>query len=128
MLLYPFVSHNTRKTWHLYRILITFCVLHIFQTHQLFPFKDVLFDYCRSIFATAYLLYHMRLFYGTITADEMLRDHVDVDWGSIAWRANKAELLRFFEVCKLNVSSLKQLEPAKDYAVVFIEAVWGDSA
>lgn len=63
-----------------------------------------------------------------VTADEMLRDHVDVDWGSIAWRANKAELIRFFEVCELNISSLKQLEPAKDYAVVFIEAVWGDSA
>ena len=63
-----------------------------------------------------------------VTADEMLRDHVDVDWGSIAWRANKAELIRFFEVCELNISSLKQLEPAKDYAVVFIETVWGDSA
>lgn len=63
-----------------------------------------------------------------VTADEILRDHVDVDWGSIAWRANKAELIRFFEVCELNISSLKQLEPAKDYAVVFIEAVWGDSA
>lgn len=63
-----------------------------------------------------------------VTADAMLRDHVDVDWGSIAWRANKAELMRFFEDCKLNVSSLKQLEPATDYAVVFIETVWGDSA
>ena len=24
-----------------------------------------------------------------VTADAMLRDHVDVDWGSIAWKANK---------------------------------------
>ena len=40
-----------------------------------------------------------------VTADEMLRDHVDVDWGSIAWRANKAELLRFFEVCNAPCSS-----------------------
>lgn len=58
-----------------------------------------------------------------VTADEMLRDHVDVDWGSIAWHANKVELTRLFEVCRLDASSLKVLEAAKDYVVVFIEEV-----
>lgn len=58
-----------------------------------------------------------------VTADEMLRDHVDVDWGSIAWHANKAELTRLFDVCRLDTSSLKALQSAKDYAVVFIEEV-----
>ena len=58
-----------------------------------------------------------------VTADEMLRDHVDVDWGSIAWHATKAELTRLFDVCRLDTSSLKVLQSTKDYAVVFIEEV-----
>lgn len=63
-----------------------------------------------------------------MTADEMLRDRVNIDWGSIAWKANKEELLPFFEVCKLNTSLLDGLSESIDYAVVFIETVWGDSA
>ena len=56
------------------------------------------------------------------TADEFLRDHVDVDWGSVAWRANKQEITRFFETCHWNLTQLEILEPDVDYAVVFIES------
>lgn len=56
------------------------------------------------------------------TADEFLRDHVDVDWGSVAWRANKQELARLFVACRWDTSKLQALENEKDYAVVFIES------
>lgn len=60
-------------------------------------------------------------------ADQLLRDHVDVDWGSIAWRANKAEIVAFFKECKLDLATLTALEKGKDYAVVFIECAPSDS-
>lgn len=63
-----------------------------------------------------------------VSADEYLRDRVNVDWGSVAWKANKQELTRFFHAQKFNLSALKALAPGTDYAVVFIETVWGDSA
>ena len=56
------------------------------------------------------------------TADEFLRDHVDVDWGSVAWRANKQEMTRLFRACGWDISQLQALEDKKDYAVVFIES------
>ena len=62
-----------------------------------------------------------------VTADEILRDRVDIDWGSIAWKANKDELLRFFHAIKSNTTKLIKLDSATDYAVVFIENVWGAS-
>ena len=62
------------------------------------------------------------------TADEMLRERVDVDWGSIAWKANREEVTRFFRVCGLRTADLEQLREKEVYAVVFIESVWGDSA
>lgn len=62
------------------------------------------------------------------SADEYLRDRVNVDWGSVAWKANKQELVKFFQSQKYNISALKALDPGTDYAVVFIETVWGDSA
>ena len=66
---------------------------------------------------------------GTWTvADGLLRDRVDVDWGSNAWKGEKAELIRFFEAAGLNGLLLDALTPEKDYAVVFLETVWGDSA
>lgn len=61
------------------------------------------------------------------TADEMLRDHVDVDWGSIAWKAKKEEIIAFFKVCRLDTSDLQTLDEKEEYAVVFLETVWGDS-
>lgn len=63
-----------------------------------------------------------------ITADEIFRDRVDVDWGSIAWKANKAEIIRFFKECRWSSAGLAQFSPKKNYAVVFVESVWGDSA
>ena len=56
------------------------------------------------------------------TADEFLRDHIDVDWGSVAWRADKQELTKLFSTCRWDVSKLQVLEDKKDYAVVFIES------
>ena len=56
------------------------------------------------------------------TADEFLRDHVDVDWGSVAWRANKQEISTFFDSCRWDLAPLKVLEPNVDYAGVFIES------
>lgn len=56
------------------------------------------------------------------TADKFLRDHIDVDWGSVAWRANKQELTNFFEDCRWDLVQLETLEPDADYAVVFIES------
>lgn len=60
-------------------------------------------------------------------ADQMLRDHVDIDWGSIAWRARKEEIIAFFKECKLDPSALSSLGSGKDYAVVFIECAPSDS-
>lgn len=62
------------------------------------------------------------------TADELLRERVDIDWGSIAWKASPEEITRFFQVCGLNPADLKRLRENEVYAVVFIETVWGDSA
>lgn len=62
------------------------------------------------------------------TADELLRDHTDIDWGSIAWRGNKEEITRLFHTCRLNRSGLARLTGGAEYAVVFIETVFGDSA
>ena len=59
-------------------------------------------------------------------ADGFLRDHVDVDWGSIAWKGNKEEIKAFFENCKLDLSGLCALENGRDYAVVFIECAPSD--
>ena len=61
-------------------------------------------------------------------AGRILRDQIEVDWGSTAWKATKAELTQLFEECKLDRTLLKVLEKDKDYAVVFLETVWGDSA
>ena len=55
-------------------------------------------------------------------ADKFLRDHVDVDWGSCAWRANKKELTQLFIDLKWDVTQLNALKPNIDYAVVFIES------
>ena len=66
---------------------------------------------------------------GTWTiADEILRDRVDVDWGSIAWKGNLREIGALFRAAKLDISILHVLERESDYAVVFLETVWGDSA
>ena len=55
-------------------------------------------------------------------ADKYLRDHVDVDWGSFAWRANRDELEQLFTTLRWDTARLHILEHNKDYAVVFIES------
>ena len=60
-------------------------------------------------------------------ADSVLRDRVDVDWGSMAWHGRKEEITAFFQACKLNDAPLAALENEKEYAVVFIECAPSDS-
>ena len=55
------------------------------------------------------------------SADYCLRDRLDVDWGSVAWKGNEREIRRLFEAERLNASGLQQLEQNKDYAVLFLE-------
>lgn len=54
------------------------------------------------------------------SADYCLRDRVDVDWGSVAWKGSAREIRRLFEAERLNMSGLKALEQGKDYAVLFL--------
>lgn len=54
------------------------------------------------------------------SADYCLRNRVDVDWGSVAWKGNAKEIGRLFEVERLDASGLKDLKPEKDYAVLFL--------
>lgn len=55
------------------------------------------------------------------SADYCLRNRVDVDWGSVAWKGNDKEIRRLFEAERLNARGLKDLKPGKDYAVLFLE-------
>ena len=57
------------------------------------------------------------------SADYCLRNRVDVDWGSVAWKGNAKEIERLFEAERLDASGLKELKPGKDYAVLFLELV-----
>jgi len=58
------------------------------------------------------------------SADYCLRDRVEVDWGSIAWKGNNQEILRLFDAERLDKSGLEGLEQNKDYAVLFQELCW----
>lgn len=62
------------------------------------------------------------------SADYCLRDRVDVDWGSIAWKGNHKEIRRVFEAERLDTAALNSLERDKDYAVVFLELCWAECA
>lgn len=62
------------------------------------------------------------------SADYCLRDRVEVDWGSIAWKGNAQEIRRVFEAERLDTAGLKNLEPGKDYAVLFLELCWAKCA
>ena len=54
------------------------------------------------------------------SADYCLRNRVDVDWGSVAWKGTAKEIRRLFEAERLNPAGLKNLQPEKDYAVLFL--------
>ena len=45
---------------------------------------------------------------------------MDVDWGSVAWKGTAKEIRRLFEAERLNPAGLKNLQPEKDYAVLFL--------
>ena len=62
------------------------------------------------------------------SADYCLRNRVDVDWGSVAWKGNAREIGRLFEAERLNSSGLKDLKPEKDYAVLFLELCFSECA
>jgi hypothetical protein len=62
------------------------------------------------------------------SADYCLRNRIEVDWGSVAWKGRRKEILRLFEAEGLDTSPLRQLNPWKNYAVIFIEFCWADCA
>lgn len=62
------------------------------------------------------------------SADYCLRERVDVDWGSVAWKGNAKEIQRLFEAERLDVSGLRDLKPGKDYAVLFLELCFAECA
>ena len=55
------------------------------------------------------------------SADYCLRNRLDVDWGSVAWKGTATEIRRLFEAERLNDTGLNSLEEGKDYAVLFLE-------
>ena len=55
------------------------------------------------------------------SADFCLKDRMDVDWGSVAWKGTATEIRRLFEAERLNDTGLHSLEEGKDYAVLFLE-------
>ena len=55
------------------------------------------------------------------SADYCLRNRLDVDWGSVAWKGSAEQIRRVFRAERLNDSGLAALEEGKDYAVLFLE-------
>ena len=55
------------------------------------------------------------------SADYCLRNRLDVDWGSVAWKGSAEEIRRVFRAERLDDTGLGALEEGKDYAVLFLE-------
>ena len=53
------------------------------------------------------------------SADYCLRDRVEMDWGQITWKGTPKEIRKVFEAERLDLSGLTQLEPDRDYTVLF---------
>lgn len=62
------------------------------------------------------------------SADYCLRSRIDVDWCSVAWKGNKQEISHLFEAEQLDSAELEQLDPCRDYAVIFIGFSWAGCA
>ncbi len=62
------------------------------------------------------------------SADFCLRNRIEVDWGSVAWKGNRREIQRLFRAEGLNCAPLEQLSLLGDYAVIFIEYSWAGCA
>ena len=62
--------------------------------------------------------------YGIMDCQKYLRDKIQIDWGSWAFKADRKELEDLFKRRNWGFGLLdKRLENGKDYAVVFIEEV-----
>lgn len=63
--------------------------------------------------------------YGINDCQKCLRDEVQIDWGSWAFKANREELEALFKTLQWGFGLLnKRLVDGEDYAVVFIEETW----
>ena len=60
---------------------------------------------------------------GVLYCQECLREEVDVDWGSSAFKGNASEIEALLQKLKWQYETL-DLEDGKDYAIVFIEECW----
>lgn len=54
-------------------------------------------------------------------ARKHLREEIQIDWGSFAWKATKNELINLCKVPGISARGVKSLEADKEYGVVFIE-------
>ncbi len=50
-----------------------------------------------------------------------LREEIQIDWGSFAWKATKNELLNLCKVPGITVRGVNKLDSEIEYGVVFIE-------
>lgn len=63
--------------------------------------------------------------YGITDCQKCLREEVQIDWGSWAFKADRKELEKLFKTLHWGFGLLdKRLEDYKEYAVVFIEEAW----
>lgn len=54
-------------------------------------------------------------------ARALFRDEIQIDWGSFAWKADKAALLKMDQCHGFCVESAATLQSELEYGVVFIE-------
>lgn len=55
------------------------------------------------------------------TADKMLTDKIQIDWGSFAWKTNGKNLVQFVSAIGGTLEGRNQIDPNAEYGVVFIE-------
>ena len=56
-------------------------------------------------------------------ARRLLRDEIQVDWGSFAWKANKSDILKLRKECNVTLEDAEFLKSGVEYGVVFVEEV-----
>lgn len=55
------------------------------------------------------------------TARKVLKDEIQIDWGSFAWKAGKADILKLKREWNATLENQKMLKENVEYGVVFIE-------
>ena len=55
------------------------------------------------------------------TARKVLKDEIQIDWGSFAWKASKADILKLKREWNATLEDQKILKENVEYGVVFIE-------